>query len=189
MERIVFLDRNLLQTPLRTLTFEHRWQEYPSTRPDEVVARLQEATIAITNRVVLSEPVLTSLPSLRFIAIVGTGTDCVDLEACQRRGILVSNTREWCTSSVTEHVFALILALRRHLIPLDQGVKQGAWHRSGSAYLSPPSVPSELAGGTMGIIGYGTLGRSVEHLAHAFGMRVVIAEHKSRSQARPGYTP
>jgi glycerate dehydrogenase len=82
------------------------------------------------------------LPSLRFIAIVGTGTDCVDLEACQRRGILVSNTREWCTSSVTEHVFALILALRHHLIPLDQGVKQGAWHRSGSAYLSSPSIPT-----------------------------------------------
>lgn len=188
MEHIVFLDSNILQKRLRTPSFEHCWQEYASTQPDEVVARLQGATIAITNRVVLSHSVLAQLPSLRFIAVVGTGVDCVDLRACQQRNILVSNVRDWCTTSVAEHIFALILALRRHLIALHEDVQAGAWQRSLSPYLPPPSIPYGLAGSTMGIIGYGTLGKAVEQLARAFHMNVLIAEHKGKSVARPGRT-
>lgn len=186
MESIVFLDGSVLHGRLRAPKFEHRWQEYASTQPDEVVARLQGATIAMTNRVVLSQSVLEQLPSLRFIAVVGTGTDCVDLRACQQRNILVANVRDWCTSSVAEHIFALTLALRRHLIALHEDVQSGAWQRSLSPYLPPPSIPYGLAGGTMGIIGYGTLGKTVERLARAFGMRVLIAEHKGKSVAWPG---
>jgi len=188
MERIVFLDREVLPTTIRTPAFDHSWQDYLSTRQDEVVERLQGATIAITNRVLIPETVLAGVPSLRFIAIAATGTDGVDLHACQRRGILVSNIRNWCSSSVTEHIFALILALRRQLIPLHEAVQQGAWQQRLSPYLPPPSIPYDLAGNTMGIIGYGTLGKRVEALAHAFGMKVLIAEHKGRSVARPGRT-
>lgn len=158
------------------------------TRPEQVEERLQGATMAITNRVVLSGSLLDRLPSLRFISVLGTGTDGIDLEACQRNGILVSNTRDWCTGSVSEHVFSLILALRRHLMPLHAEIQSGTWQRSLSPYVAPPSIPYDLAGSTIGLIGYGTLARTIEHLAQAFGMNVLIAEHKGRSAARPGRT-
>ena len=109
MERIVFLDRSAIQAELRQPSFEHQWVNYSTTSPGEVVERLQQATMAITDRVAMGEAELARLPHLKFIAMAATGVDGIDLGACHRRGIAVSNIRGWSVS-VPEHVFALILA-------------------------------------------------------------------------------
>src|SRR5918912_746293 len=120
MERIVFLERDTFKANFRRPAFEHEWKEYARTAPEEVVERLREATIAICNKVRLGERELAQLPRLRFIAVAATGVDNVDLPFCRSRGIKVSNVRNYARHAVPEHVFALILALRRNLISYRQ---------------------------------------------------------------------
>ena len=187
MERIVFLDRSAIQTELRSPRFEHQWVNYSTTSPDEVVERLQQATIAITDRVAIGEAQLTHLPDLKFIAVAATGVDGIDLEACRQRGIAVSNVRGWSVS-VPEHIFALILALRRNLMAYHTAVRQGVWERSENYAVLPEPMPLSLSGSTIGIIGYGSLGRAVARIAPAFGMTVLVAEHKKARTTRPGRT-
>ena len=128
MERVVFLDRSAIQAELRRPRFKHEWIEYSTTAAEDVVERLQEATIAITDRVFIGEAQLVRLPRLKFIAVAASGIDGIDLKACRRRGIAVSNVRGWSVS-VPEHVFALILALRRNLLAYHAAVQDGAWQR------------------------------------------------------------
>ncbi len=185
MERIVFLDRDAIRAELRCPKFEHEWREFPCTPPDKVVERLSEASMAIINRVFLREPELAQLPSLKFIAVAATGVDCVDLEACRRRGIAVSNVRNW-SISVPEHIFALILALKRNLFTYHQAVQNGAWQQSANYTLLKEPMPHALKGGTIGIIGYGMLGQAVGRVGEAFGMKTLIAEHKGVNDLREG---
>jgi glycerate dehydrogenase len=187
MERIVFLDRDTLAANVRRPAFAHDWQEYAETSAGEIVERLEAATIAITNKVALRESVLARLPALRFIAVAATGVDIVDLEACRRRGIAVSNVRNYAPHSVPEHVFALILALRRNLFSYRAKIQSGAWQRASTFCLLDYPI-RELHESTLGIIGHGALGRAVEKLARAFGMRVLISEHKDARSIRPDRT-
>ncbi len=188
MERIVFLDRDAIRVPVRRPEFKHEWQEYPYTPPDKVVERLAEASIAITNRVFLRDMELAQLPSLKFIAVAATGVDCVDLDACRHRGISVSNVRDW-SISVPEHIFALILALRRNLFAYHEAVRSGEWHQSKNYTLLKEPMPRALRGHTLGIIGYGMLGQAVGGIAKAFGMNLLIAEHKGADVIREGRLP
>ncbi len=188
MESIVFLDRSALRAELRKPQFEHHWQEYPDTSPEQVVERLKDATIAITDRVPLEEAQLIQLPKLRLIAVAATGVDGIDVTACSRLGIAVCNVRNWSVS-VPEHVFALILSLRRNLTGYHELVMGGAWQRSNNYTLMLEPMPQSLSGGTLGIIGYGGLGKSVARLAEAFGMKVLVAEHKNAASFREGRTP
>jgi glycerate dehydrogenase len=185
MEQIVFLDREGLQAELRRPQFPHEWCEYPTTSPDQVVERLRDATIAITDRVSLREAELARLPRLKLIAVAATGFDCVDLDACRRRGIAVANVRNW-SKSVPEHVFALILALRRDLLAYHEAVQGGAWQNAPNYTLLLEPLPLSLHGGTLGIIGYGALGQAVARLAEAFGMNVLVAERKGARSIRDG---
>lgn len=185
MERIVFLDRDSVRANFRTPAFLHEWQDFPVTQAAEVVHRLSEATIAITNKVPLRKRDLEQLPNLKMIAVAATGTDCVDAGYCRERGITVSNVRSYSVHSVPEHVFALILALRRNLTAIDADVRAGKWQNSPIFCLLEHPI-RELHGSTLGIVGYGALGRAVEKLALAFGMRVVISEHKSIQNVRSG---
>ena len=118
MQKIVFLDRATLAPQIRLTrpSFEHEFIEYDHTQADQVVARLEGATIAITNKVPLTADTLARLPSLKLVAVAATGTDCVDKEACEKHGIRVSNIRGYAVNTVPEHTFALMLALRRNLI-------------------------------------------------------------------------
>lgn len=188
MEHIVFLDRNAIRAPLRSPKFSHQWQEYATTQPNRRVERLQNATIAITNRVSLAESELAQLPLLRFIAVAATGVDCIDLDACRDRGIVVSNIRNWSVS-VAEHVFALLLALRRNLLTYHNEVQSGAWRESPTYTLLLEPMPLALRGSTMGIIGYGSIGSTVAGIAESFGMKVIIAEHKDCRVIREGRYP
>lgn len=187
MERIVFLDRKTLRAEVRRPAFEHEWQQYEQTSPEAVAERLSGATIAITNKVPLREAALSQLPQLRFIAVAATGVDIIDLDYCRRRGIPVSNVRNYATHSVPEHVFALILSLRRNLLSYREEIRAGSWQRADTFCLLDYPI-RELHESRLGIIGYGSLGRAVERLALGFGMQVLISERKGASRIRQGRT-
>ena len=187
MERIVFLDRSAIRVELRKPKFPHEWVEYSTISKDNIVKRLQEATIAVTNRVSLGEQELTSLTKLKHIAIAATGVDCVDLGVCRDRGIAVSNVRNWSVS-VPEHVFALMLALRQNLFAYRDAIQKGAWEKSESFSLLLEPMQLTLWGTTMGIVGYGILGRRVAKIAEAYGMNVVVSERKGAGIIREGRT-
>ena len=171
MHRIVFLDRDSLIANVRPPAFAHAWQDHAATAEQEVVGRLQGATVAITNKVPLRAAVIAQLPDLKMVAIAATGSDNVDLAACRERGIVVSNIRNYSTVSVPEHCFALLLALRRNLRAYIADVEAGQWERSTRFCLLDHPI-GDLAGSRLGIVGYGALGKQVAHLARAFGMEV-----------------
>jgi glycerate dehydrogenase len=187
LEKIVFLDRSTLKANIRRPAFEHEWVDYAETRPDEVVLRLSGASIAITNKVPLRSAELSRLPNLKLIAVAATGTDIIDLEYCRQRGIVVSNVRNYARHSVPEHVMMLILALRRSLLAYRAEIQDGAWQRASQFCLLDHDI-RDLHGSTLGIIGYGALGQAVEKLALAFGMRVLISEHKDAPLIRTNRT-
>jgi glycerate dehydrogenase len=190
MQKIVFLDRATLapHIGLPRPVFAHDLVEYEQTRPEEVAARLTDATIAITNKVALTADVLAALPELRLVAVAATGTDCVDKAACERHGITVTNIRGYAVNTVPEHTFALMLALRRNLIAYRDDVLKGEWQKSGQFCFFNHAI-RDLSGATLGIIGEGVLGQRVAELARAFGMRPLFAAHKGREDMGPLYTP
>jgi glycerate dehydrogenase len=188
MEHIVFLDRASIRANLRRPAFEHTWRDYPATAPAEVVTRLHDATIAVSNKVPLLAAGLAQLPRLRFIAVCATGTNNVDLDYCRAHHVVVSNIRGYAVHTVPEHVFMLALALRRNLFAYRDDVRRGDWQRATQFCLFNHSV-ADLHGSTLGIIGHGALGQSVARLGAAFGMRVLTAEHKDATSIRPGRTP
>ncbi|HLW25380.1 MAG TPA: NAD(P)-dependent oxidoreductase, partial [Steroidobacteraceae bacterium] len=166
---------------------------YAATTEEELAARMAPAQIVLTNKVRLGAAELAAAPRLELIALSATGTDNVDLGAAAARGIAVCNVREYCTASVVQHVWALILALTQHLADYQRFIAEGAW-RSGSEGDVLKHPIRELAGRTLGIVGYGALGGGVARAATAFGMeRVLIAERpRSDSTARapsPGRVP
>jgi glycerate dehydrogenase len=174
MHHIVFLDRDSLAANVRRPGFGHQWTEHPGTDRSEVAARLQTATIAITNKVPLRADDIAQLPKLKMVAVAATGTDNVDLDACRERGIAVANIRNYSVVSVPEHVFALVLALRRNLLAYRADVEAGRWEKSARFCLLDHPI-ADLAGSRLGIVGYGALGRKVAHIGRAFGMQVVVA--------------
>jgi glycerate dehydrogenase len=185
MERIVFLERDTFVADFRRPAFEHEWKEYARTSPEEVVERLREATIAICNKVRLGAAELAGLPGLRFIAVAATGVDNVDLAFCRAHSIRVANVRNYARHSVPEHVFALVLALRRNLISYRQDLREGAWQKAAQFCLLDHTI-RDLHESTLGIIGYGALGQAVARLGEAFRMRVLVGEHKGAGSVRPG---
>ncbi len=188
MENIVFLDRSTLEADVRRPAFPHGWAEYPATAPGEIVERLQDATIAITNKVPLRAESLARLPRLRLVAAAATGVNNIDVERCREQGIAVCNIRDYAVHAVPEHVFMMILALRRNVLAYRRDLRAGDWQRSEQFCLFTHPV-HDIHGSTLGIIGHGVLGRAVARLAEAFGMKVLVAERKGAESARPGFTP
>jgi glycerate dehydrogenase len=188
--RIVFLDRETMGPAIELVRprFDHDWIEHDKTAPDQVIERLQGATIAITNKVPVRDQQLAELPDLKLIAIAATGYDVIDVAACNKRNVIVSNVRGYAVNTVPEHTFALILALRRSIVAYRQDVIDGKWQESGQfCFLTHPI--KELAGATLGIIGEGAIGQSVAHIAQAFGMKTLYAAHKGVDGLGPLYTP
>ncbi len=185
--QIVFLDRASLRAEIRRPSFSHNWIEFDNTVAEDVVTRLQDTEVVITNKVPLRENTISQLPNLKLIAVAATGVDILDLDACRRRQITVCNVRNYAPHSVPEHAITLMLALRRNLFNLRAAVDSGAWQRAEQFCLLDYPI-HDLSGATLGIIGYGTLARGVETLASAFGMRVKIADRKGAVSIRPGRT-
>jgi glycerate dehydrogenase len=172
MHSIVFLDRASLAATVRAPGFAHTWTDHDRSGEADVVERLRDASIAVTNKVPIREASLMRLPALRLIAVAATGTDIVDLAACKARGIAVSNIRNYATATLPEHVFALVLALRRNLVAYRADVDAGKWQKSDAFCLLDHPL-HDIAGSTLGVIGLGALGARVAKLGQAFGMRVL----------------
>ena len=187
MQRIVYLERESIIADVRRPAFAHDWIEYAKTKPEQVVERLHGCTIAIVNKAPLPAAAVDALPDLRMVAVAATGTNIVDLDACRRRGIVVSNIRGYAEHTVPEHVLALLLALARNLIAWRESLRAGRWQQSDQFCLFDHPI-RDLHGATLGLIGSGSLGNGVARLAAAFGMRVLRAEHKGIATPRPGYT-
>jgi glycerate dehydrogenase len=187
--RVVFLDRATLakEIELRPLAFPHELVLHEATTPDQVVERIADADIVITNKAPVRAAALARASRLRLIAVAATGTDVVDLEACKAKGIVVTNIRNYAINTVPEHTFALLLALRRSIVAYRQSVADGAWQRAGQfCYFDYPI--RDLAGSTLGVIGDGVLGQAVADLGRAFGMKVLFSTYKGVSGMGPLYT-
>jgi glycerate dehydrogenase len=187
---VVFLDRDTLspETTLRAFAFPHRLTIYDRTPPDAVDDRIAEADIVITNKVPLTAASIGAASRLKLIAAAATGTDNIDVAAAHGRGVVVSNIRSYATDTLPEHTMALVLTLRRSLIAYRQSVADGRWIEANQfCYFDYPI--RNLSGSTMGIVGYGTLGRAVAGLAKAFGMDVLITEIQAPAGSDVKYTP
>lgn len=185
-ERIVFLDRKSLIADIRAPAFPHKWVDHDKTDPDEVLERIKDASIVISNKVKLSGDILRQAPGVKMVAVCATGTDNVDLAYCREHGIAVSNIRGYAVHTLPEHVFMLILALRRNLIGWREDVRAGLWQQADTFCLFTRPI-SDIQGTTLGLIGLGVLGQSVRRIAEAFGMKVLVAEHKNAKAIRSGY--
>ncbi len=171
--KIVFLDRETLDANVRKPNFPHDYVEYAQTSQAEVVERLKGATVAITNKVPLRRDTLQQLPDLKLIAVAATGTDVIDKAYTSEHGITVSNIRNYAFNTLPEHVFALLFALRRNLVNYNNSVRQGRWgYANQFCYFDYPIY--DIAGSTLGVIGYGALGKEIEKRAVALGMKVLI---------------
>lgn len=190
METIVFLDRDTIPAHIQLPqpSFAHQWDEYPATAPEQIITRLQHATIAISNKVVLDAKVLSQLPKLKMIAIAATGTNNVDLDYCHQHGITVSNIRGYATDSVPEHAVAMMFTLRRSLMGYHRDIEAGVWKQKKQFCFFTHPI-RDIKGSTLGIIGSGSLGQAVAKLAQALGMKILFAERKDQQHCRDGYTP
>jgi glycerate dehydrogenase len=177
--RGIFLDRRSLDRDDLDLsgfeTIVDTWYNYEVTSEKDIASRLRDADIVVTNKVVLDKTVLASANRLKLICIAATGTNNVDLDAARKTGIAVCNVVRYATPSVVQHTFALILSLTRRLTEHQQAVRRGDWQRSEQFCLLDYPM-RELNGLTLGIIGYGELGKAVADAAKCFGLNVIIAQ-------------
>ncbi|WP_087069066.1 NAD(P)-dependent oxidoreductase [Cyanobium sp. NIES-981] len=170
--RAVFLDAlSLGPVDLAPIAAEAHLRCWPSTSLEERLPRLQGAEVAITNKVPLDGPLLAQLPQLRLICTASTGTDQLDLRACEARGITVRHAGRYSQPSVVQITWALILELTCQLQLRREQVHSGAWQRSPVFALVEPAF-DELAGGTLTVVGAGDIGRGVAAVGEAFGMTV-----------------
>jgi glycerate dehydrogenase len=148
---------------------------YDRTAPADVLARAADAEILLTNKTNLTRDTIQRLPRLKYVGVLATGTNVVDLATAGARGIPVTNVPTYGTKSVAQLTFALLLELAQHAGHHAQTVREGRWTRSADwCYWDFPLI--ELDGLTMGIVGFGRIGRAVGDLAAAFGLKVLAAD-------------
>jgi glycerate dehydrogenase len=158
---------------------------HPRTPTAEIVPRMAGAGIAITNKVPFTAETIAALPELRYIGVTATGFNIVDAGAARRRGIPVSNVPAYGTRSVAQHTFALLLELCHRAGHHSRLVSEGAWTRNPDwCFWEYPQV--ELDGLTLGVVGFGRIGRAVADLGRAFGMQVLAHTRTPPADAMPG---
>jgi glycerate dehydrogenase len=161
------LDTNSLERVVPGLTIHQQ------TSNAEVVKRITGFEIVLANKAVIGREAIAANPQLKMIALTATGVDNVDLAAARGSGIAVCNLLDYCTQSVVQHVFAMLLALTHRLHDYGQLLRAGGWEQAGQFSTFPYAI-RELQGRVFGIVGHGTLGRAVGRAAAAFGMQVEI---------------
>jgi glycerate dehydrogenase len=154
---------------------------HAQTAPADVAARIAGFDAVLANKAVIDRAVIAANPQLRLVALTATGVDNVDLAAARDAGVAVCNLRDYCTPSVVQHVFALLLALTHRLGDYQALVRSGRWQEAGQFSVFDHPI-RELRGRQLGIVGYGALGRAVARVAEALGLQVAIAN-------RPGGAP
>ncbi|HEY7774629.1 MAG TPA: D-2-hydroxyacid dehydrogenase [Marinagarivorans sp.] len=187
---IVFLDRATLGPSVKfpKPRFAHCWTEYPQTSPTQTSERLQAAHIAITNKVVIDEAVLNNCPHLKYIAVAATGTNVIDVDACQARNVVVANVTDYATQDVAEHALMLMLTLCKQLKAYQQAIGEGEWQKSGQFCFFLDQMPAigSLHGKTLGLIGTGNIARATARLATALGMEVQYYSPSGRTEVGGG---
>ncbi len=182
--KALFLDRTSLypdDLDFSALEEVASWQWFDNVIAADIPQSIGEAEIIVTNKVSIDREVIEQGAQLKLICVAATGVNNVDIEFAKQKGVQVCNVRAYATSSVVQHVFSLILALNRKLFSYKNSVLNGDWSSSDFfCYFAEPI--SELEGKTIGIIGYGELGRAVAKVARCFGMKVLLA-HSSNPAA------
>ena len=188
MDRIIVLDGavenpgDLSWEPLAALG---ELTVYDYTAPGDVIARIGDAPIILTNKTVISAEVMAACPQLRYIGVLATGYNVIDITEAKRRGIVVANVPAYSTPTVAQFTMALLLEICLHVGHHSRVVHEGKWSACRDfAFWDYPLM--ELQGKTFGIIGYGSIGKAVAKLAKAFGMRVLAY---SRHDAEEDYAP
>lgn len=154
---------------------------FDRTAEDQIVEQAADAAIILTNKAKLSADTIAKLPSLRYIGVLATGTNVVDLEAAKARKIPVTNVPGYSSESVAQHVFALLLELTNHAAAHSTRVHEGEWsHCEDFCFTVAPLV--ELAGKTLGIVGLGDIGKRVAMIGHALGMNIAAAHQSSMNR-------
>ena len=189
--RGVFLDTLTMKLEeLDTSALEQsldRWDLYETTTPQQTAARIADADVVVTNKVVLDRALIANAPHLKLICVCATGTNNIDLDAAAERDIPVKNVAGYTGSSLAQHTLALLLALATRWYRYSEDVKKGEWSQS-PIFCRLDYPVMELAGKRLGIIGYGDLGRKVARLGEALGMEVLIADSFT-GEKRAGRTP
>jgi len=162
--------------PLRELFSD--LELFDDTSDDQIAARIEHAEFVFTNKIRLTDPLLRNAGKLRYIGLTATGTDNIDVETASEHGIAVANIRAYCTRSIVEHVFGSLLMLTHSLDRYNNAVRAGDWQKSADFCMLNFPI-RELSAMTLGIVGYGSLGRGVASAAETFGMTVLVS-------ARPG---
>lgn len=146
---------------------------YPRTNPDEVVERIADSEIILLNKININEEILSKCPSLKYIGVQATGYNVIDIDACKRHGVAVTNVPSYSTAGVSQMVFAYILTFACKVDMHSRGVFDGEWCKSPDfCYWKAPLT--ELEGKTLGVFGFGHIGQKVSQIAKAFGMKVLV---------------
>ena len=171
--KIVFLDAGTMGTSsLAPIESQGELVAWPNSTPEESVARVSDCDVLIVNKIKVNDRLLDTAPRLRLVCEAGTGINNIDVDACERRGVLVRNVAGYSTDSVVQETFMHILNLLGNGAYFDEVVKSGAYSRSGLfTDYSRPFI--EMTGKTLGVIGLGAIGSKVARIGTAFGMKVV----------------
>jgi len=177
---IVFLDENTVtigDVDLSALQELGSYQGFSDSNEAQAIERAKDAEVIIVNKVPVTATVLNSLAKLKLVTVVATGYNNVDTDAARARGVRVCNVPGYATRSVAQHTFALILNLATKVYLYDRDIREGKWQEASSfTLLTYPTF--ELAGKTIGIIGFGAIGREVARIAEAFRMKVLVNDVK-----------
>jgi glycerate dehydrogenase len=154
---------------------------YPRTAPDQILERCRNAEVVITNKTPMDQHTIHELDKLRYIGVLATGYNVIDVSAARENGVVVTNIPDYGTTSVVQMTFALLLELCNNVWRHSESVHQGKWSTSKDwCYWDYPLT--ELAGKTMGILGLGTIGQQVAKVALAFGMQVIATSGTSKNR-------
>jgi len=181
-KRIVYLDRGGLPERFKVAapSIAHEWVDYPTTSPELLIERSTGADVLISNKVKIGEEVLLACPTVKHIAVSATGFNIIDINACKRLGVSVSNIPSYAATTVAEHVITSALCLRRELLSYRQSVINNEWQTSPSFCLFGKPL-NDLNNSTFGVIGLGELGSATAKKAAALGMRVIYASRSEKS--------
>ena len=169
-------------TPVSSLETVSTFTVHDRTDAADVLSRAQGAEILLTNKTPITQKHLASLPAVKFIGVLATGYDVVDIAAATQHGIPVANIPGYGTSAVAEHVFALLMELNRRTSLHDTAIRQGEWSNNAD-WCFWKSTQHGLAGKTLGIVGFGNTGKHVAEIGHAFGMNIIT--YAPRPKAAP----
>ena len=175
MKLVVLDGESIMQNDLDWSALEQfgTVEAYRGTAPQEVIERLRGADVCLTSKVFITGEIMDQLPELKLICELATGYNNIDVEAAKERGIAVCYIPAYATDAVAQHTFALILELTNRVGLYDMSVKDGDWSRSSAfCYMLEPFIL--LKGRSLGIVGYGTIGKRVAEIAQAFGMEINI---------------